>query len=149
PTDNFYEYVPESPKPCFCAVPIGINYRLKSPGFSYFSPYVSPFKRYLTSSLGMQSYQLFIDTFAWEVGPRLRMYLKLFPVYDGHSSIFNKTEVERIIENFVSYQIPPDDLFGCYEPLSFSLVGPYSTSMYITRSFLCNSPVTVSISILS
>ncbi|KAA8517618.1 hypothetical protein F0562_015092 [Nyssa sinensis] len=31
PVDNYFEYVPASPKPCFCASPIRIRYRLKSP----------------------------------------------------------------------------------------------------------------------
>ncbi|XWS13022.1 hypothetical protein CRYUN_Cryun36dG0001900 [Craigia yunnanensis] len=58
PTDNFYEYVPASPVPCFCAAPLRIEYRLKSPSFSYFPPYILPFEVYLTSSLNLSLYQL-------------------------------------------------------------------------------------------
>ncbi|KAJ1388222.1 Serine/threonine-protein kinase, active site, partial [Sesbania bispinosa] len=31
PVDNFFEYVPASPIPCFCASPLRIGYQLKSP----------------------------------------------------------------------------------------------------------------------
>ncbi|KAG4156520.1 hypothetical protein ERO13_D02G002200v2, partial [Gossypium hirsutum] len=99
-----YEYVPASPVPCFCAAPLRIGYRLKSPSFSYFPPYIRPFEEYLTSSLNFSLYQLYIDTYVWEKGPRLRMYLKLFP--SGHICIM--------------------DFFGPYELLNFTLLGPYA-----------------------
>ncbi|RVW30374.1 putative LRR receptor-like serine/threonine-protein kinase [Vitis vinifera] len=77
-TDDFFEYVPASPIPCFCASPLRVGYRLKSPSFSYFIPYESPFEKYVTSVLNMELYQLHIDSFFWEEGPRLRMHFKLF-----------------------------------------------------------------------
>ncbi|KAI9125609.1 hypothetical protein K1719_003027 [Acacia pycnantha] len=39
PADNFYEYVTDPHVPCYCAAPLRIGYLLKSPSFSYFSPY--------------------------------------------------------------------------------------------------------------
>ncbi|KAI9095392.1 hypothetical protein K1719_026426 [Acacia pycnantha] len=39
PADNFYEYVTDPHVPCYCAAHLRIGYRLKSPSFSYFSPY--------------------------------------------------------------------------------------------------------------
>ncbi|CAL5333265.1 unnamed protein product [Camellia sinensis] len=59
--------------------------------------------------------------------PHLRMYLKLFPtVNNGHSSTFNISEILRIRGIFTSWEFPGTDLFGPYELLSFTLVGPYS-----------------------
>ncbi|KAJ6365837.1 hypothetical protein OIU76_030588 [Salix suchowensis] len=127
PTDNFYEFVPSSPEPCFCAAPLRIGYRLKSPSFSYFTPYVNPFEKYVTHSLNMSPYQLSIDSFFWEEGPRLRMYLKLFPpAKNVHSSEYNSSEVQKIRDIFASWQFPPNDFFGPYELLNFTLLGPYA-----------------------
>ncbi|XP_028097809.1 probable LRR receptor-like serine/threonine-protein kinase At1g06840 isoform X4 [Camellia sinensis] len=127
PIDDNFEYIPASPLPCFCASPIRIEYRLKSPSFSYFPPYVYPFEMYMTSSLNLDLYQLSIESVIWEKGPRLRMYLKLFPtVSNGHSSTFNISEILRIRGIFTSWEFPSTDLFGPYELLSFTLLGPYS-----------------------
>ncbi|XP_028776814.1 probable LRR receptor-like serine/threonine-protein kinase At1g06840 [Neltuma alba] len=126
PTDDFYEYVPASPDPCYCAAPLRIGYRLKSPSFSYFPPYRTYFESYLTQSLDMNLYQVWIDSIAWEAGPRLRMYLKLYPNYnDSHSNKFNTSEVRRLQAKFGSWNFPRTDLFGPYELLNFTLLGPY------------------------
>ncbi|KAF7142849.1 hypothetical protein RHSIM_Rhsim05G0233100 [Rhododendron simsii] len=129
PMDNNFEYVPASslgPLPCFCASPLRIGYRLKSPSFSYFAPYAHQFEMYLTRSLNLDLYQLSIESFVWEKGPRLGMYLKLFPPERNlHSNMFNTTEIIRIRHIFTSWQFPASDLFGPYELLNFTL-GPYS-----------------------
>ncbi|OMP09235.1 hypothetical protein COLO4_05674 [Corchorus olitorius] len=132
PTDNFYEYVPASPVPCSCAAPIRIGYRLKSPSFSYFPPYIRPFELYVTRSLNLSLYQLSIDTYAWEEGPRLRMYLKLFP--SVNSSTFNDSEVKRIRGIYTSWTFPGSDLFGPYELLNFTLLGPYADMNFENKS---------------
>ncbi|KAJ4704197.1 Protein kinase-like protein [Melia azedarach] len=132
PVDNFYEYVPASPEPCFCAAPLRIGYRLKSPSFSYFPPYLLPFEEYLTDSLNLELYQLSIHSVAWEKGPRLRMYLKLFPTLN-QSSKFNASEVQRIRGRFTSWNFPRTDLFGPYELLNFTLLGPYSNINFETQ----------------
>ncbi|KAL3358737.1 hypothetical protein AABB24_015707 [Solanum stoloniferum] len=124
PTDNYYEYVPASPKPCFCASPLRIGYRLKSPSISYFDPYKQLFESYVTSSLQLDLYQLWIDSYFWEKGPRLRMYLKLFPVVGDNT--FNESEILRISEIFASWEFRGSHLFGPYELLNFTLLGPYS-----------------------
>ncbi|KAG6631010.1 hypothetical protein CIPAW_13G060800 [Carya illinoinensis] len=118
-----YEYSPTSPAPCFCAAPLLIGYRLKSPGFSDFRPYRDPFEKFLAPTLHLFQYQLHIDSFIWEKGPRLRMYLKLFPVYDANiksPSSFNMSEVQRILHTFVSWKILNPDVFGPYEVLNFT-----------------------------
>ncbi|KAM7496342.1 hypothetical protein LguiA_020756 [Lonicera macranthoides] len=121
-----YEYAPDSPEPCFCAAPLLVGYRLKSPGFSIFLPYRYQFEVYLTSGLKLNLYQLHIDSFEWQRGPRLRMYLKLFPVYiDNTSHIFNRSEVLRIQSLFTGWTIPGNRIFGPYELLNFTLLGPY------------------------
>ncbi|CAL2268750.1 unnamed protein product [Prunus armeniaca] len=99
PIDNFYEYVPSSPK----------------------------FEIYFTRSLDLSLYQLSIDSFVWQEGPRLRMHLKLFPVFiNPHSNTFNFSEVHRIRRILTSFEIPLTDFFGPYELLNFTLLGPYS-----------------------
>ena len=130
PLDNFFEFVPDSPVQCFCAAPIRIGYRLKSPSFSYFHPYYNEFKVYLTTSLNLDVSQLSIDSFFWEEGPRLRMYLKLFPVYDNRSHTFNTSEIQRIRGVFTSWRFPRTDFFGPYELLNFTLLGPYYDGTY-------------------
>lgn len=127
PTDNYFEYVPGSPVPCFCASPLRIGYRLKSPSFTFFRPYQEEFEMYVTSSLDLDFYQLTIDTIRWEKGPRLRMYLKLFPkAGTKHSSTFSTSDVMRIRGIFTTWVFPGSDLFGPYELLNFTLLGPYS-----------------------
>ena len=121
---------------CFCAAPIRVGYRLKSPSFSYFRPYYGEFKVYLTSSLKLDVSQLSIDSFFWDKGPRLWMYLKLFPRYnDSHSHTFNTSEVQRIRGVFTSWEFPRTDLFGPYELLNFTLLGPYSDGMCFSKTF--------------
>ncbi|KAK2440540.1 hypothetical protein P8452_19614 [Trifolium repens] len=107
---------------CFCAAPLLVRYRLKSPGFSDFIPYINDFEEYLTTGLSINTSQLNF-TFQWEAGPRLRMNLKFFPVYFGPNSshTFNETEVQRIKSMFTEWNIPDSDLFGPYELLNFNL----------------------------
>ncbi|MED6145691.1 hypothetical protein PIB30_027822 [Stylosanthes scabra] len=127
PTDTFFEYVPSSPLPCFCAAPLKIGYRLKSPSFSYFPPYITPFESYITDSLDLDLYQLSIASYAWEEGPRLRMYLKIFPSYKQNGShVFNVSEVRRITGVFTSWKFPRTDFFGPYELMNLNLDGPYA-----------------------
>ncbi|PNY01744.1 LRR receptor-like kinase resistance protein [Trifolium pratense] len=107
---------------CFCAAPLLVRYRLKSPGFSDFVPFINDFEEYLTTGLSINMSQLNF-TFRWEAGPRLRMDLKFFPVYFGPNSshTFNETEVQRIKSMFTGWNIPDSDLFGPYELLNFNL----------------------------
>ncbi|XP_010244581.1 PREDICTED: probable LRR receptor-like serine/threonine-protein kinase At1g06840 isoform X2 [Nelumbo nucifera] len=125
PFDDFYEYVPASPVPCFCAAPIRIGYRLKSPSFSFFPTYLDLFKDYLADSLYLDHYQISIDSFIWEQGPRLNMYLKLFPTVYNNSHIFNISEIQRIRGLFTTWAFRGSDFFGPYELLNFTLIGPY------------------------
>ncbi|KAI8015057.1 putative LRR receptor-like serine/threonine-protein kinase [Camellia lanceoleosa] len=122
-----YEYAPSSLVPCFCAVPLIVDYRLKSPGFSDFRPYTNLFEEYLTSGLELKAYQLDIATTPmWEIGPRLRMYLKIFPVYiDNTTHSFNGSEVLRIQGLFTRWEIHDSKIFGPYEVLNFILLDPY------------------------
>lgn len=119
-----YEYAPGSPVPCFCAAPLLIDYRLKSPGFSDFAAYFYPFEVYLTSGLEIRHFQLDL-TYEWEKGPRLRMNLKIFPVYTNGTNTFNRSEVLRIRSLFTQWEIPDSEIFGPYELLDFILLDPY------------------------
>ncbi|KAG2324034.1 hypothetical protein Bca52824_006762 [Brassica carinata] len=123
-----YELSPEPLRECFCAAPLLVGYRLKSPGFSDFVPYVSEFQQYITSGLSLNLHQLRIDSFRWQKGPRLRMYLKFFPIYGSNpnnSFIFNRSEVRRIRGMFTGWNIPDEDLFGPYELMNFTLLEVY------------------------
>ncbi|KAF8749554.1 hypothetical protein HU200_012569 [Digitaria exilis] len=111
------ERVPMSPLPCFCAIPVYVDYRLKSPGFWNFIPYEDQFQQYLSSGLSLLLYQLEVSTFMWEEGPRLKMYLKLFP---NNTVTFNASEVSRLRGMFTGWQIPDSDIFGPYELIDFN-----------------------------
>ncbi|XP_021767444.1 probable LRR receptor-like serine/threonine-protein kinase At1g06840 isoform X3 [Chenopodium quinoa] len=124
PVEQYFEPVPEAPE-CFCAAPIRIGYRLKSPSFTYFPPYKFAFESYITQNLKMHHYQLLIDSYAWEEGPRLRMYLKLFPVL-GNNHTFNENEIHYIRHIYTTWNFSGSDIFGPYELLNFTLLGPYS-----------------------
>ncbi|XVF46109.1 hypothetical protein PTKIN_Ptkin03bG0000300 [Pterospermum kingtungense] len=131
-----YEYSHTSNVPCFCAAPLLVGYRLKSPGFSNFPPYINRFEEYLITGLDLDFNQLYIDSFAWEKGPRLKMYLKLFPVYNdsgNDSHIFNRSEVRRIRSMFTGWLIPDSDIFGPYELLNFTLLDIYRDVLITTR----------------
>ncbi|KDP45677.1 hypothetical protein JCGZ_17284 [Jatropha curcas] len=123
-----YIYSPTSPIRCFCAAPLIVGYRLKSPGLYDFPPYRDMFEKYLTSGLKLELYQLYIEYFQWEEGPRLKMQLELFPVYDASnksSHIFNTSELLRIMGMFTGWNIPDSDIFGPYELIYFTLLDPY------------------------
>lgn len=122
-----YEYSKTSAVECFCAAPLLIGYRLKSPGFSDFHPYLNTFENDLASDLNLFIYQLEIDTYIWQEGPRLIMYLKLFPV---NAYTFNRSEVLRIYSMFTTWAISNDDIFGPYELLNFTLLDPYKDGKY-------------------
>ncbi|KAG5122720.1 hypothetical protein JHK84_041060 [Glycine max] len=111
---------------CFCAAPLVVHYRLKSPGFSDFHAYVREFESFLTNGLTIHTNQLFIEHFAWEEG-RLRMNLKVFPEYIGNGSfhMFSTSEVSRIGDLFRQWDIPDNELFGPYELLDFILLDLY------------------------
>ncbi|KAF8397089.1 hypothetical protein HHK36_015996 [Tetracentron sinense] len=147
PAEDFFEYVPESPVPCFCAAPLRVGYRLKSPSISDFPPYLNLFEVYITSALNMDFYQLSIDSFFWEEGPRLRMYLKLFPMFNNHSSIFNTSEIQRIRSIFTTWTLARNNLFGPYELLNFTLLGPYSNGMS-SRLYLLKKKKIVSLQMI-
>ncbi|RDX99079.1 putative LRR receptor-like serine/threonine-protein kinase [Mucuna pruriens] len=142
--ENFYElYAPSFPVPCFCAAPLRIGYRLKSPSFSYFPPYIISFQSYITKSLNLDPYQLSI--YAWEDGYRITMYLELFPSYDSYPNMFNASEVYRIRTIFTSWQFPPNYFFGPYELLNFTLLGPYANPIDSERSTKTSKVVLVAV----
>lgn len=117
-----YEYTVH----CFCALPLIVTYRLKSPGFSDFRPYKNDFTKYMTSGVTISGNQLEYD-FYWQEGPRLKMDLKFFPLYVNPNSnhSFNRSELLRITGMFTGWLIPDSDLFGPYELLGFDLLGEY------------------------
>ncbi|XP_047337533.1 probable LRR receptor-like serine/threonine-protein kinase At1g06840 [Impatiens glandulifera] len=124
----FYEYAPAAlTNTCFCAAPLLVEYRLKSPGFSDFTIHVRTFEQYLTEGLVLKNHQLNISSVSWQKGPRLKMDFKIFPVNnDNRTHEFNTSEVRRIRSMFTGWNIPDSDLFGPYELIEFPLLGPYA-----------------------
>jgi hypothetical protein len=116
PTD--YEINPDSPYTCFCSIPFTVGYRLKSPGFTDFLPYYDDFRRYLTIGMVISLYQLNIQSFMWEEGPRLKMNLKFFP--NGNITQFSEDELDRLKDMFTGWLIPDSDIFGPYELINFT-----------------------------
>ncbi|XVE80695.1 hypothetical protein DITRI_Ditri15bG0001500 [Diplodiscus trichospermus] len=128
-----YECSPTSNLSCFCAAPLLVGYRLKSPCFLDFLPYRSRFQKHLTSILDLDIHQLYIDSLAWEKGPRLKMHSKLYPVYN--LDMFNRSEVQRLRRMFTGWRIHLDNIFGPYELLNFTLPDIYAADeVIISRS---------------
>ncbi|CAI0408220.1 unnamed protein product [Linum tenue] len=121
PGSGGYEYFPAATLPCFCAAPFGVGLRLRSPSISDFRPYRDYFNNYMTGNLSIESYQLLVDSFQWEEGPRLRLQLKLFP--PQNETDFNLSETQRIQNMFFNFKITGDNIFGPYDLLNFTLRG--------------------------
>ncbi|KAJ0028499.1 hypothetical protein Pint_35116 [Pistacia integerrima] len=127
PTSLHMEYVPESPASCFCALPLGVDVRLRSPSISDFRPYMNAYMLNVTSSLGLNRYQLLFNSFLWQKGPRLLISLKVFPQYiNSTTNEFNKNEVYRIMDLIATFTLPLSDVFGPYELINFTRHGPYA-----------------------
>ncbi|KAK8333007.1 hypothetical protein V6Z12_A10G175600 [Gossypium hirsutum] len=126
PTDDNFEFVPDSPVDCFCAAPFEVGLRLRSPTISDFRPYIVPYKEFITFNLGLDLYQLYVKSFIWQEGPRLRLFLKFFPQYINNTNKFNNSEIQRIRDIIATFAIPSNDTFGPYELIDFTLLGPYS-----------------------
>ncbi|CAI9776538.1 unnamed protein product [Fraxinus pennsylvanica] len=59
-----------------------------------------------------------IDSAEWQEGPRLRMYLKIYPVYVNNTTFkFNESEVTRIRSLFSGWNIPDSEML-IYEFMS-------------------------------
>ncbi|XP_022158428.1 probable LRR receptor-like serine/threonine-protein kinase At1g06840 [Momordica charantia] len=130
-------YSAKCPSFCICSAPLLIGYRLKSPGFSRFSPYQHMFEEYLTNGLKLHLEQLDIGSPVWEKGPRLRMNLKIFPLFvaDSNSShMFNDSEVRRIVAKFTNWKIQDSDIFGPYELLSLTISDIYKNVFFTPSS---------------
>ncbi|MBA0628473.1 hypothetical protein Godav_023196 [Gossypium davidsonii] len=126
PMDDNFEFVPDSPVDCFCAAPFEVGLRLRSPTISDFRPYIVPYKEFITFNLGLDLYQLYVKSFIWQEGPRLRLFLKVFPQYINNTNKFNNSEIQRIRDIIATFAIPSNDTFGPYELIDFTLLGPYS-----------------------
>lgn len=131
-----FEYAPPTPTVrCICMAPVFVGYRLKSPGFSDFLPYVNTFKEYLSNGLEMNLSQLEIQSAEWQDGPRIKMDLKVFPS-NVTSKMFNRSEVLWIREMFSGWRIPDNQVFGPYEFLSFTLPSSYPEGMFQFSLFI-------------
>ncbi|KAL3753312.1 hypothetical protein ACJRO7_000671 [Eucalyptus globulus] len=130
---ELYEHLPDSPDPCYCAAPLGVGMRLRSLSIFDFRPYADQFISYVTSGLDLQPYQLVVDSFIWQNGPRLKMFLKFYPVIGNYSGIFNASEVLRLTDDIARFTIPGNDVFGPYDLLNFTL-GLYQSDVSLPTS---------------
>ena len=113
------------PNTCQTCKYILVGYRLKSPGFSVFDLYDEEFISYLSEGLNLTENQVVLQDYTWQVGPRLAMDIRLYPV--GNIT-FNQSEFDRLYTAFSEWQMDDSTLFGPYELLSFtprSLSGTY------------------------
>ena len=129
PTGDDYEYVRDSPVSCFCAAPLGVWFRLRSPSISHFTPFIGQFKHYLTSYFGMELYQLDVANFTWVTGPKLILFLKLFPPNRNTFNKFSADEMINLTTKFYTLDLPLDNFFGPYDLINFSFIGPYENGM--------------------
>lgn len=109
----------------FLRCTIGIRLRLRSPSFSDFRPYIVAYMVDVASNLGINRYQLSIESFSWQSGPRLAINMKIFPEYNDLNRTFNTTELQRIVDFFATFSLDTNDSLGPYEIIHISLLGPY------------------------
>ncbi|XP_075110312.1 putative LRR receptor-like serine/threonine-protein kinase At1g06840 isoform X2 [Nicotiana tabacum] len=128
PCNKDFEHVPALTDDCICAAPFGVGLRLRSPSISDFPPHRSEFEQWITKSVNLDYYQLFIHSVAWEIGPRLGMFLKFYPLRTNDSGIndfgkFNNSEIVRIANKFALFNLTGTDIFGPYDLLNFTAMG--------------------------
>lgn len=124
-----YEHVPDAPDQCYCAAPLGVGVLLRSPSIYDFRPYAGLFISYITSNLALEQYQLVVDSFIWQIGPRLKMFLKFYPLIGNYSGEFNASEVRRIVSDISTFTISSSDIFGPYDLLNFTY-GQYQSGKF-------------------
>ena len=112
---------------CLCAYPLSMEYRLKSPSFSFFVPHEEGFYIWISSGLHLQPHQVVVSKYMWESGPRLWMNIKLFP----DVSRFDQSKVEDIYSILSNWSMPPNDTFGPYELLGVEIGFPYNGTFSI------------------
>jgi Leucine-rich repeat (LRR) protein len=121
-------YGPNSNSHCFSA-PVEVGYRLKSPSFSFFSPYIKMFGEYLTSELNLDLHQLSIVSYSWSPGPRLDMNLKIFPPKDSSGRELNESTILQIQNKFTAWQFTKNDILGPYEYLSLTTYNDHESGL--------------------
>lgn len=136
-----FAYVPALGNVCYCAAPFGVGLRLRSPSISYFPPYLDQFYKFMTTSLYLNLSQLYVDSIAWEPGPRLRMFLLFFPAYTNQTQhYFNNSEIQAIENAFARFTLPSPDVFGPYDLLNFTpgFYSPGTPSILKCYFLLCH-----------
>ncbi|CAN4109657.1 unnamed protein product [Withania somnifera] len=134
PCNNYFENVPTLVDGCFCAAPFGVGLRLRSPSISDFPPHYNDFEQWITDNVHLNFYQIYVHSVSWETGPRLRMFLKIFPPHVNDSRTtdfgkFNDSEIRRITNTFSTFNLTGSDIFGSYDLLNFTAMG-YSSVLF-------------------
>ncbi|KAH7427029.1 hypothetical protein KP509_10G026700 [Ceratopteris richardii] len=104
---------------CRCAMAIVVGYRLKSPSFSFFTPFIKGYEEWIARGLLVSPDQVHLSSFSKELGPRFSTIVNIFPPVNG-SRVFNKAELARIFSIFSWWKLPANDFYGPQELLSFN-----------------------------
>ena len=96
---------------------------------SHFTPFIGQFKDYMTSKLEMDLYQLDVGNFIWQTDGKLLMFLKFFPPNRTNFSKFSEGEIKNLASKFYSQKLPLFNLFGPYDLVNFTFIGPYENGM--------------------
>lgn len=105
---------------CRCAMPIIVGYRLKSPSFAFFAPFMQSYQDWIAHGILVSEGQVYVDSFTKEPGPRFATVLKIFPSSNGALRSFNESEVMRIYAIFSGWKLPASDFFGPQELMFFN-----------------------------
>ncbi|KAL2630000.1 hypothetical protein R1flu_014686 [Riccia fluitans] len=98
--------------------PLLVKYRLKSPGFLFFTTAIyNYFIDYTATGLSIATKQVNILSWKWQPGPRLEMELMISPTQGE----FNKSETARIEALFARWKVKNNTFYGPYELLGFSM----------------------------
>lgn len=100
---------------CFCATPIIVGYRLKSPSFAFFTAYVTQYQDWIASGINLSTDQVHVESFFKMPGPRFESRLKIFPSWETGLHSFNENEIMTIYGIFSDWKLPANNLFGPQE----------------------------------
>ncbi|KAG0582214.1 hypothetical protein KC19_3G043100 [Ceratodon purpureus] len=104
---------------CWCATPITVQIRLKSPSFTYFDPgYLTYFQGLAARALSISTYQVRASNTTRTPGLFSQdITLLIFP--PAKSASFNESAYDAVYLQFASWRV------SAGEEWSFSIVGPY------------------------
>jgi len=111
---------------CWCATPITVKIRLKSPSFTYFDDgYLTYFQGLAARALSISVYEVRVSN-ATRVPGLYSQDITLLVFPPAKSASFNLTAYENLFTQFASWSV------SAGEEWSFSVVGPYDFLEFLT-----------------